>query len=99
VREGSFSRAAFSLGIGQPAVSSRIQALEQTVGGALFTRGRRIDAGDVRRDVRLAFRKELGSRFNIRGIIHVSTNPAVMAIMATYSTIRMGRISPSPNMS
>ena len=28
VREGSFSRAAFALGIGQPAVSARIAALE-----------------------------------------------------------------------
>jgi DNA-binding transcriptional LysR family regulator len=40
VREGSFSRAAVALGIGQPAVSSRIQSLEETLGGALFTRGR-----------------------------------------------------------
>jgi DNA-binding transcriptional LysR family regulator len=40
VREGSFSRAAVALGIGQPAVSSRIQSLEQTLGGALFTRAR-----------------------------------------------------------
>jgi DNA-binding transcriptional LysR family regulator len=42
VREGSFSRAAIALGIGQPAVSSRIQGLEDGVGGILFTRGRRI---------------------------------------------------------
>jgi DNA-binding transcriptional LysR family regulator len=42
VREGGFSRAALALGIGQPAVSSRIRTLEETVGGALFTRGRRI---------------------------------------------------------
>lgn len=42
VREGSFSRAAIALGIGQPAVSSRIQGLEDAVGGTLFTRGRRI---------------------------------------------------------
>jgi DNA-binding transcriptional LysR family regulator len=42
VREGSFSRAALALGIGQPAISARIQALENAVGGALFTRGRRI---------------------------------------------------------
>jgi DNA-binding transcriptional LysR family regulator len=42
VREGSFSRAAVALGLGQPAVSSRIQALEQDVGGILFNRGRRI---------------------------------------------------------
>jgi LysR family transcriptional regulator, low CO2-responsive transcriptional regulator len=41
-REGSFTRAAVSLGIGQPAVSARIRALEDQVGGALFTRGRRI---------------------------------------------------------
>src|SRR5579864_3034904 len=40
VREGSFSRAAVALGIGQPAVSSRIQSLEETLGGALFTRAR-----------------------------------------------------------
>ncbi|MGE0526203.1 MAG: LysR family transcriptional regulator [Bdellovibrionales bacterium] len=42
VREGSFSRAADSLGIGQPAVSSRILGLESSLGGAIFTRGRRI---------------------------------------------------------
>jgi DNA-binding transcriptional LysR family regulator len=42
VREGSFSRAAVGLGIGQPAVSARVQVLEEQVGGALFTRGRRI---------------------------------------------------------
>lgn len=42
VREGSFTRAALALGIGQPAVSARIQALEAAVGGALFTRGRRV---------------------------------------------------------
>jgi len=42
VREGSFTRAALALGIGQPAVSARIQALEAAVGGPLFTRGRRV---------------------------------------------------------
>ena len=42
VREGSFSRAAVALGVGQPAISARIQALEAAVGGALFTRGRRV---------------------------------------------------------
>jgi LysR family transcriptional regulator, low CO2-responsive transcriptional regulator len=42
VREGSFSRAALALGIGQPAVSSRIHALEAAVGGALLGRGRRL---------------------------------------------------------
>lgn len=38
VREGSFSRAALSLNIAQPTISARIQALEQEVGGILFTR-------------------------------------------------------------
>jgi len=42
VREGSFTRAAVALGVGQPAVSARIRALEAEVGGALFTRGRRV---------------------------------------------------------
>jgi len=41
VREGSFSRAAWALGIAQPTISARIQALEEAVGGALFVRGRR----------------------------------------------------------
>jgi DNA-binding transcriptional LysR family regulator len=41
-REGSFTRAAVSLGIGQPAISARIRGLEEEVGGSLFTRGRRI---------------------------------------------------------
>jgi LysR family transcriptional regulator, low CO2-responsive transcriptional regulator len=39
-REGSFSRAALALGLGQPAVSARILALEDAVGGSLFVRGR-----------------------------------------------------------
>jgi DNA-binding transcriptional LysR family regulator len=42
VRESSFTRAALSLGIGQPAVSARIHALETAIGGPLFTRGRKI---------------------------------------------------------
>jgi LysR family transcriptional regulator, low CO2-responsive transcriptional regulator len=42
VREGSFSKAAWSLGITQPTISARIQGLEQTVGGALFYRGRTV---------------------------------------------------------
>lgn len=42
-REGSFSRAAWELGIAQPTISARIQALEAEVGGALFSRnGRQI---------------------------------------------------------
>jgi len=42
VREGTFTRAAIALGLGQPAVSARMKALENEVGGALFTRGRRV---------------------------------------------------------
>ena len=42
VREGSFTRAAVALGVGQPAVSARMKGLEEEIGGALFTRGRRV---------------------------------------------------------
>ncbi len=42
VREGSFSRAAWALGIAQPTISARIRALEREVGGPLFRRGRRV---------------------------------------------------------
>jgi LysR family transcriptional regulator, low CO2-responsive transcriptional regulator len=42
VREGSFSRAAWSLGVSQPTISARIQGLEGAVGGALFRRGRKV---------------------------------------------------------
>jgi LysR family transcriptional regulator, low CO2-responsive transcriptional regulator len=42
VREGSFSKAAWSLGIAQPTISVRIRGLEQRVGGPLFYRGRRV---------------------------------------------------------
>lgn len=41
VREGSFSRAAWALGIAQPTISARIAALEGAIGGPLFVRGRR----------------------------------------------------------
>jgi DNA-binding transcriptional LysR family regulator len=41
VREGSFTRAARSLGIGQPAISARIQQLESAFPGPLLERGRR----------------------------------------------------------
>jgi LysR family transcriptional regulator, low CO2-responsive transcriptional regulator len=41
VREGSFSRAAWELHIAQPTISARVQALEQAVGGPLFTRTNR----------------------------------------------------------
>jgi DNA-binding transcriptional LysR family regulator len=51
VREGSFSRAARSLGLSQAAISARIAALEAEVGEPLLVRGgRRIgltDAGEV----------------------------------------------------
>jgi DNA-binding transcriptional LysR family regulator len=40
-REGSFSRAAWALGLAQPTVSARIHALERAVGGPLFRRGGR----------------------------------------------------------
>ncbi|MFL5311957.1 MAG: LysR family transcriptional regulator, partial [Myxococcales bacterium] len=39
-REGSFSRAAAALRLGQPAISARILALEDEVGGSLFVRAR-----------------------------------------------------------
>ena len=39
VLQGSFSKAARKLGLSQPTVSLRIQALEQTIGGPLFIRG------------------------------------------------------------
>ena len=39
VREGSFSRAAIGLGIGQPAVSARIQSLEEAVARVYLSQG------------------------------------------------------------
>lgn len=41
VREGSFSRAAWELGLAQPTISARIAALERAVGGPLFVRSGR----------------------------------------------------------
>jgi len=42
VREGSFSKAAWSLGIAQPTISTRIGNLERELGGPLFHRGRKV---------------------------------------------------------
>lgn len=42
IREGGFSKAAWSLGLAQSTISVRIQGLEREVGGALFKRGRKI---------------------------------------------------------
>ena len=42
VREGNFSRAAWALQIAQPTVTARIQALEKSMGGLLFTRNNRV---------------------------------------------------------
>jgi LysR family transcriptional regulator, low CO2-responsive transcriptional regulator len=42
IREGSFSRAAWALGVSQPTISARIQHLETEVGGLLFRRGRKV---------------------------------------------------------
>ena len=52
VREGSFSRAAWSLDVAQPTVSARIRALEQAVGGPLFARSGR---GVVLTDLGVSF--------------------------------------------
>jgi DNA-binding transcriptional LysR family regulator len=41
VREGSFGRAAWELGIAQSTISARMRALERVLGGPLFERGRR----------------------------------------------------------
>nr|PZN22009.1 MAG: LysR family transcriptional regulator [Chloroflexota bacterium] len=47
-REGSFSRAAWELGVSQPTISARIQLLEAAVGGQLFTRrGRGVTLTDL----------------------------------------------------
>lgn len=43
VREGSFTKAAAALNVTQGTVSMRIAALEQRLGGPLFSRGRRIE--------------------------------------------------------
>jgi len=40
-REGSFSRAAWVLGLAQPTISMRMRALEEAIGGRLFVRGSR----------------------------------------------------------
>lgn len=47
-RKHSFSQAAWELGIAQPTISARVQALEREIGGALFVRvGRRVALTDM----------------------------------------------------
>ena len=43
VRDGSFTKAAARLNVTQATISMRIRTLEQHVGGALFTRGRKVE--------------------------------------------------------
>jgi DNA-binding transcriptional LysR family regulator len=84
-REGSFSRAAISLGIGQPAVSSRIQNLEDALGGALFRRGRRISV------------TPLGESFlpyarRVLELLHEGVESARMAQVGGRGRIRLGTL-------
>ena len=84
-REGSFSRAAISLGIGQPAVSSRIQNLEDALGGALFRRGRRISV------------TPLGESFlpyarRVLEVLHEGVESARMAQVGGRGRIKLGTL-------
>ena len=84
-REGSFSRAAISLGIGQPAVSARIQNLEDALGGALFRRGRRISV------------TPLGESFlpyarRVLEVLHEGVESARMAQVGGRGRIKLGTL-------
>jgi DNA-binding transcriptional LysR family regulator len=84
-REGSFSRAAISLGIGQPAVSSRIQNLEEALGGALFRRGRRVSV------------TALGESFlpyarRVLELLHEGVESARMAQVGARGRIKLGTL-------
>jgi DNA-binding transcriptional LysR family regulator len=84
-REGSFSRAAISLGIGQPAVSSRIQNLEEALGGALFRRGRRVSV------------TPLGESFlpyarRVLELLHEGVESARMAQVGARGRIKLGTL-------
>src|SRR2546423_9157439 len=84
-REGSFSRAAISLGIGQPAVSSRIQNLEDALGGALFRRGRSISV------------TPLGESFlpyarRVLALLHEGVESARMAQVGGRGRIKLGTL-------
>ena len=84
-REGSFSRAAVSLGIGQPAVSSRIQNLEDALGGALFRRGRRVSV------------TPLGESFlpyarRVLELLHEGVESARMAQVGARGRIKLGTL-------
>lgn len=91
VREGSFSKAAFALGVSQPTVSARVQALETFLGSPLFVRGRKTvltEQGErflpfARRaiatlqDGQDAARLELGS---VRGRLSVGVLPSLAGL-------------------
>jgi len=84
-RDGSFSRAALSLGIGQPAVSSRIQGLEDELGGALFRRGRRISV------------TPLGESFlpyarRVLDVLHEGVESARMAQLGGRGRVKLGSL-------
>jgi DNA-binding transcriptional LysR family regulator len=85
VRDGSFSRAALSLGIGQPAVSSRIQSLEEGLGGALFRRGRRVSI------------TPLGESFlpyarRVLDVLHEGVESARMAQLGGRGRVKLGTL-------
>jgi DNA-binding transcriptional LysR family regulator len=86
VQEGGFGRAAIALGIGQPAVSARIQSLELALGGALFRRGRTVAL------------TALGEAFlpyarRVLEVLREGTDSARMVQSGKHGRIRFGTLS------
>ena len=78
-------RRSLSLGIGQPAVSSRIQGLEDELGGALFRRGRRISV------------TPLGESFlpyarRVLDVLHEGVESARMAQLGGRGRVKLGSL-------
>lgn len=97
VHEGSFNRAAQSLGIAQATISGRIAALEQEVGGPLFRRGGRRAILTMRGDTLLPYARRVLSTLDagIAAARQAETGAGGLVALGVVDSIADGVLLPA----